>query len=157
MKQYCVGLTLLLFVTGQAMAGQYAVQLEASRSPSLAKFQELSAYGRLYTETTEQGYIRKRMGPYENRIEALDVLKQVHAAGYKDAIITRQQGSSAASSHAVNTPNYAYDIEKFDVKTLKEWKLLTPEQQKNLVYLDGKLHIKSGDQFTPLNEVISGK
>jgi hypothetical protein len=48
-------------------------------------------------------------------------------------------------------------MENFDVRTLKEWKLLTKEQQANLVYLDGKLHVKNGNDFIPLEEIIGRK
>jgi hypothetical protein len=35
--------------------------------------------------------------------------------------------------------------------------MLTPEQQANLVYLDGMLHVKDGNQFIPLNEITGQK
>ena len=157
MKYHCGGLVLLMLVTGQGVAGQFAIQLEASRSPGLDQFQALSRFGRLYTETAQSGYIRTRLGPFANKAMALDVLQKVHAEGFTKAIVARHQDNANAALPApAIAPNHRHDIDSFDVKTLKEWNLLTSQQQKNLVYLDGELHIKNGDEFTPLDEVISG-
>ena len=35
--------------------------------------------------------------------------------------------------------------------------MLTPEQQANLVYLDGVLHVKNGNKFIPLDEITGKK
>lgn len=154
-------LILLTLITGSAWASQYAVQLEASKSPSLDRYKDLSEYGRLYTVAANNGYTRTRLGPYENKSKALDVLDKVQAAGYTDAFIAKQQNGdttpSVSSSVKSHTSKRQYDIENFDVKTLKEWKMLTPEQQANLVYLDGILHVKNGNKFIPLDEITGKK
>ncbi len=147
------------FVAAPAFSSQYAVQLEASKSPNLNRFESLKVYGQLYTVDANNGYTRTRIGPYENKNKALEVLKEVHAAGFQDAFIAKQKSEDAISPAAVSkSSNHAgkhnYDIETFDVRTLKEWKMLSAEQQANLVYLDGKLHVKDGNRFTPLGEVV---
>ena len=160
MKKILMLLTLVTapaLITVPAMASQYAVQLEASKSPDLGRYQALSAHGNLYTVAASNGYTRTRLGPYENKNIALDVLDKVKAAGYADAFIAKQQSSDITSSVALHPAKRQYDIENFDVKTLKEWKMLTPEQQANLVYLDGKLHVKSGNKFTPLHKISGYK
>ena len=133
------------------------MQLEASKSPNLDRYKDLTEHGRLYTVAADHGYTRTRLGPYENKSKALDVLDKVHAAGYTDAFIAKQQNgdttSSVSSSMKSPASKYQYDIENFDVRTLKEWKMLTPEQQANLVYLDGVLHVKNGNKFIPLDEI----
>ena len=144
-------------VTVPAIASQYAVQLEASKSPDLNRYQALSVHGSLYTVAASNGYTRTRLGPYENKSKALDVLDKVKAAGYADAFIAKQQNNDITASVASHPVKRQYDIENFDVKTLKEWKMLTPEQQANLVYLDGKLHVKNGNKFTPLHEITGNK
>lgn len=148
-------LILFPFVTGQAWASQYAVQLEASRSPQPEQFNTLSIHGNIYTEAANNGYIRTRLGPYGSKSRALEVLNEVHQAGFPNAIIAKHQGNEMSSPAVItNSSKHKYDVENFDVKTLKEWKMLTPEQQKNLVYLDGMLHVKNGDRFIPLREII---
>ena len=89
MKRLQAMLILLNIFTGQAFANQFAIQLEASRAPSLERYQTLSLYGNLYTEATDNGYIRTRMGPYLSRETAHNALDKVTAAGYTDAFITR--------------------------------------------------------------------
>ena len=163
MKKILMLLSLVIapaLITVPAMASQYAVQLEASKSPDLNRYQALSVHGNLYTIAASNGYTRTRLGPYENKSKALDVLDKVKAAGYADAFIAKQQGgdiTASVSSVASHPVKRQYDIENFDVKTLNEWKMLTPEQQANLVYLDGKLHVKNGNKFTPLHEITGNK
>lgn len=156
-------LRLLTLVAGSALvtaswASQYAIQLEASKSPNLDRYQALSVHGKLYTVVANNGYTRTRLGPYKNKDQALAVLDKVHAAGYLDAFIAKHQSSEITTS-SVNSKvaKQIYDIESFDVRTLKEWKMMTPEQQANLVYLDGELHIKNGDNFIPLDEITDEK
>lgn len=148
-------------ISSQVLASQYAVQLEASKSPDIKRFQALSVYGKLYTVTAENGYVRTRLGPYDSKGKALDVLEQVHQAGYTDAFLAKQKPGKAnsplVSSAVPNKRTHKYDIETLDVKTLKEWKMLTPEQQANLVYLDGELHVKNGSRFIPLSEITGTK
>ena len=156
MKKHYKLLILLPFVTGQAWASQYAIQLEASRSPQPEQFNSLDVHGNIYTEAANNGYIRTRLGPYGSKSRALEVLNEVHQAGFPNAIIAKHKNNvSTSPSQAITkkSANRQYDIEDFDVKTLKEWKMLTPEQQNNLVYLDGKLHVKNGDSFIPLSEI----
>lgn len=154
MKKYRI-LILLALVTGKCWAEQYAVQIEASKSPHLQRYESLKVHGNLYTEKASNGYIRTRLGPYENKNRALDILKEVHAAGYNNAIITVQKSNNITSLSGLTKPTkHQYEIENLDVKTLKEWKMLTAEQQANLVYLDGELHVKNGDKFMPLVEII---
>ena len=154
MKNHFKAVILLSLVTGETWASQYAIQLEASKSPYLERFEVLSNYGSLYTETADNGYIRTRLGPYESKRKTLDTLRYVHEEGFTDAIIVKHRGNiitqPASSSRTIKRQS---DFENIDVKTLKEWNMLTPEQQKKLVYLDGELHVKDGDNFIPLDEI----
>ena len=154
MKKYRI-LILLTLVTAKGWAEQYAVQIEASKSPQLQHYEALKVHGNLYTGKASNGYIWTRLGSYENKSRALDILKEVHAAGYNNAIITVQKSNNITSLSGLSKPTkHQYEIENFDVKTLKEWKMLTADQQANLVYLDGELHVKNGDKFIPLVEII---
>ena len=134
-----------VFVMNQVSADQYTIQLEASKSPDLTRYAHLGEYGNLYKVNAGKGFVRIRLGPYVNKHVSLDMLDKVQAAGHADAFITNYLGDGSGKRN---------DIENFDVRTLKEWKLLTPEQQTNLVYLDGALHVKNGSDFTPLYETI---
>jgi len=145
-----------LFFTAPSGASQFAIQLEASKSPSLQSYQALNKHNNLYKMPIDNGYIRIRMGPYESRKLAQSALEKIHEAGHRDAFITTY--SNADTKQSLDTSmavKKQHEIETFDVKTMKEWKMLTAEQQANLVYLDGKLHIKNGRQFTPLSDIIS--
>ena len=151
-----------MFAMNQVSAGQYTIQLEASTSPDLNRYAHLGEYGDLYNSKVGKNLVRTRLGPFVDKHVALGVLEEVQTAGHADAFITRYLGDGAVMpNESTNMKNTAStitrkrnSIENFDVKTLKEWKLLTTEQQSNLVYLDGSLHVKNGSDFTPLYEVI---
>lgn len=157
MKKHYKILALLIIVAGPVSAGQYAVQLEASKSPQLERYKQLSVHGELYTVAADNGYIRTRLGPYDSKAAALAVLEQVHEAGYADAFLAKYNsgGITAGSSVASSASRHQYDVENFDVRSLPEWGNLTPEQQSNIVYLDGVLHVKNGDEFIPMEELVS--
>lgn len=161
MNKILLSLTLIAssaLVAAPSWASQYAIQLEASKSPNLNRYEDLSIHGKLYTVAANKGYTRIRLGPFENKNSALNALEKVHAAGYSNAFIATYHGNDITASAAdSNTAQRRYDIENFDVKTLKEWNMLSPEQQANLVYLDGELHVKNGDKFTPLDEITGKK
>lgn len=135
----------------QVLAGQYAIQLESSTSPDLTRYSHLKKYGNLYKVNADRGFVRTRLGPFINKQTTLDILEKVRVVGPNDAFITNYMGNVSARTIDPKTTN---DIENFDVRTMNEWRLLTPEQQANLVYLDGALHVKKGSIFTPLNEVV---
>ena len=156
MKKYYKILTLLTIVTGSASASQYAVQLEASKTPQLARFEHLGTHGELYTVAADNGYIRTRLGPYEQKSDAMTVLAQVHNAGFTQAFVAKEQNQSNKTTHSSsNTHSYKnrHNIESVDVKALPAWQKLSTEQQNNVVYLDGALHVKDGNVFTPLSEI----
>ena len=153
-------LILTLLVTAPVTAGEYAVQLEASKNPDLSRYQTLHEYGNLYTISADNGYIRTRLGPYKNKSTALEILEKVHAAGFNDAYVAKKQNAASTvskTSISSSMRRSENSIESFDVTTIEGWETLTPEQQANVVYLDGTLHVKSGELFTPVTEVISNK
>ena len=156
MKTYLKLVALLSFIPAQGLAGDYAVQLEASKLPDVKRYEALRVHGNLYLTAGDNGYTRTRLGPYEHKDEALDVLQKVRAAGYADAFLAEQQpGDGSSSSTRIGANSQPDDIEHLDVSASKEWKMLTPDQQANLVYLDGVPHIKDGERFIPLDVVLA--
>ena len=148
--------TILLFVltylcSTSLLASDYAIQLESSKNPQLSRFKQVATLGKLYTEPYKNGYIRTRLGLYNSKAQALKILESVHHAGFSDAFIVYEKDAVASSKHTAVKAQH--DMDSFDVKTLPEWAELTPEQQKNIVYLDGVLHIKNGNHFTPLKKL----
>lgn len=154
MKVNLTLLTIALF-TSQVYANEYAIQLEASKAPELSRYQQLDTLGQLYTTPTGTGYTRARLGPFSNKEDALDALNKVHAAGYQDAFLAKENRDNETQSLSSNpVSSNPEDIYNFDVKTLPVWQKLTTQQRENLVYLDGKLHIKNGDDFTPIENIV---
>lgn len=144
MKKLYPTLGLLMCITSQIHAGDYAIQLSASKSPQLTVYKPLEKFGNLYTTTTDNGFIRTRLGTLHGKKIALETLAKVHAAGYPNAFLV-----NADTNVTAKTPTPEYNSQN-----APEWQMLNAEQQANIVNLDGVLHIKEGDNFTPLSKVI---
>ena len=150
MKKLYLTLSLLMCFTSQIHARDYAIQLEASKSPQLDKFTELEEFGNLYITDAGNGFIRTRLGPFSDKHMTLDILKKVKAAGYPSAFLAIENNDAIESSAISSTYTGSTHI----MQNAPEWNLLTAEQQANVVTLDGTLHIKNGNDFIPLSEFV---
>ena len=145
MKKLYLTLALLMCFTSQIHAKSYAIQLAASKSPQLETFAHLEKFGTLYITDAGNGLVRTRLGPFSDKKTALDALGKVHAAGHPTAILTK-----ADSDTGMATGNSASSSTTHSVYSSHKWNSLTAEQQSNTVILDGVLHLKNGNEFTPL-------
>lgn len=153
MKTHFKSLILLILSTSHSWSGVYTIQLEASKAPDLADYQSLTMYGKPYNLPAENGVIRTRLGTFTDKNVALDTLDKIHAAGYTDAFLTNKH-STLQTRTADLTFDDTYPDETFDLTKIKGWDRLTIKQQANVVFLDGRLHIKNSDTFTPLESIL---
>ena len=144
MKKLYLTLGLLMCFSSQIHAGEFAIQLTASKTPQLAPFTQLEQFGNLYTTDAGNGFIRTHLGTFSGKQAALEALTKVHAAGYPNAFLVNAGANASATVENSSPTNYLQDSTK--------WQMLSAEQQANVVNLDGTLHIKNGDDFTPLTE-----
>ena len=109
--------------SGVIMPAGYSVQVAAistERPFDLSEFEgKLSDVGNVYS-TEEDGRNKVRVGPYNSRDEANEVLKKVKAKGYKGAFVVKQEGASPSNSGL--TPkgmptNYGAESTRFDFAT----------------------------------------
>lgn len=147
MKKLYLTLGFLMCFTSQIHAGDYAIQLSATKTPALSQFASLEEFGNLYTTNADNGLIRTRLGPFYGKEKALEALAKVHTAGFQNAILVNADtNSNINNTVTTNSENYLQDS--------VEWQSLDSKQQANVVNLDGVLHIKEGDNFTPLSKVL---
>ncbi len=147
MKKLYLTLGLLMCFASQIHAGQFAIQLTASKTPQLAPFMQLEEFGNLYTTDAGNGFIRTRLGTFSGKQAALEALAKVHAAGHSNAFLVNADSDTGAIVENSSPTNYLQDSTK--------WQMLSAEQQANVVNLDGTLHVKNGDDFIPLSEFIN--
>ena len=148
MKKLYLTLGLLMCITSQIHAGDYAIQLSASKSPQLTAYKPLEKFGNLYTTNADNGFIRTRLGTLHGKQIALETLAKVHAAGYPNAFLVNAD-TIVGTDMTIKESTSAYDSQ-----SSPEWQMLNAEQQANIVNLDGVLHIKDGENFTPLSAAI---
>jgi hypothetical protein len=151
MKKLYLTLALLMCFASQIHAGEFAIQLTASKTPQLAPFTQLEEFGNLYTTDAGNGFIRTRLGTFSGKQAALEALTKIHAAGYKTAFLVNADSTDMNSGTSMTAENTSSTY----LQDSTEWQGLTAEQQANVVNLDGTLHIKSGDNFIPLSEFVN--
>lgn len=137
---------LLLFVISYnsfAGAAMFSIQILASQSPDITALKASSGLDDVYTEETGFGLTRVKVGAYNNRDEAELDLESIQSNGFPDAFITSYKGQQSAVS--APTPSRPLSHMKSPA-----WSRLTEEQKRNVVYLDGVLHLHEDDKFIPL-------
>ncbi len=149
---------------------RFSIQIAASEAPNLAFYKESTGFTSLYAEETSAGLVRIKLGSYINRKEAEKALVKVKSKGFSDAFITAYTGkkSGISSIKPKKSLSIAEHLDEDNVDeevTINEpqenkllppssspaWSKLTAEQKRNVVYVDGILHLHEGDEFIPLS------
>ncbi len=139
-------------LSANEMRGQgeitYDIQLGAYKQYLEDNFLHLEEYGSLHTKNTKSGLTRVRIGHYESQSEAKQALKQIQANGFRDAFVVTSVSHPADLSAELAVENYSRP------ETMPIWQQLSNEQRRNVVYLDGVLYMKEGNDFISLSEYI---
>ena len=148
----------LLTASWGALAGdaQFSIQVAAVKEASkLAFFKESTGFDSLYTEETESGLVRIKLGAYRSREEAEKDLLSIKRKGFPQAFITANTEEPTVKSpiiyskpHAINEP---IKNDRTDPSASPVWSTLTEVQKRNVVYVDGVLHLHEGGKFIPLS------
>jgi hypothetical protein len=145
------------FIATAAMAGNYGVQVGAFKNVPSDLVNILDAFDEV---TTIQGTSTTSIivGQYNTFSEAKLVLAELADAGYTDAFVrdidkARAQSLGKASSYSntnATIGNYANESPFSSAVEKAKFYSLSPQEQRNAVILDGKLHLKQGDSFLPV-------
>lgn len=162
-------ISLLLLLTASwitsADSTHFSVQVVATENPDLGHFREVTEFGSLYTEKTGEGLVRVKVGLYPSRGEAEQALRGVQAKGFSGAFITPATeqpatlpadgniGSSTLVTNEITPDETLLQSESSQIipEQLPAWGRLTEEQKRNVVYLDGVLHLRKNGEFIPLS------
>jgi len=124
----------------------YNIQLGAYQRYVEDNFVRLEQYGSVHTENIERGLTRVRIGHYESPSDARKALRQIQASGFQDAFIV-----TTVTDSAELTADFAAQTQSRP-ETMPIWQELSDEQRRNVVYLDGVLYMKEGNDFISLSE-----
>ncbi|MFK8030016.1 MAG: SPOR domain-containing protein [Gammaproteobacteria bacterium] len=153
-------LMLALFITSATYADSFDVQIGAFRYPDASKMKLPAGVGELRSTSGPNGFTRFVVGPYDTRSAAKQALAELRAAGYGSAFIraTRNRIDAYEVDSRTSTPTaQTYTASQQSTSSgptqreLDQLMRLTEEERRNVVYLDGRLHKKVGDEFVPLS------
>ena len=122
-------------------ASAYTVQIATYRNLPNNFLTSAEAFGEVHTSQADD-LTRVSVGSFNDRNEAQKLLSRLKQAGYEDAFINRLATSSAASTQHNNATHHSSEMAKF--------RNLSDAEKDRAVFVDGKLHLKEGNQFIPV-------
>lgn len=137
---------------GQVMAVDYAVQIGAFKQvPQSSYLDAANSYGSILRLDAGDGVTAYSIGPFGSRDDA-ETTRGLLLDHYPDAFIRQ-----VSDGQIVSAPTATSDARASSAPTRviagagNDLSGLTAEERQRVVYLDGVLHIKEGDSFTPLS------
>lgn len=94
----------------EAETSVFFIQLAAvyNSSGNVAEFKRLGVFGNLYKQFTGNA-TKIKLGYFEDRMEASDILRQIKSMGYRDAFITQSQINAPDLELVVTGSHYIQD------------------------------------------------
>lgn len=139
-------------------AAEYAIQVGAFKSPSQNYAENLRSYGEVNSSQSSSGVTVFTVGRYSSVDEAKSDLNRI-ASDYPGAFVRNLPSSASSASNIGNigstrsaAPRKAATQQSRKTPDTQLWESLSESERRRVVYLDGVLHLKQGDQFVPLAE-----
>lgn len=141
----------LLLASSATSAASFYVQLGSYKNPQNANIASADALGQLEQVAGPNGLTRIRIVGLDSKSAASDVLQNAQQSGFSDAFIgqsgARMNQQAQQSSSSGYIPAYSGPSDK---RINAARSKLSPEQYGDIIYLDGKLYLKEGETFRPL-------
>ena len=142
-----------------AMAAEFTIQVGAFKNPSQAFAEEVRQYGEVNSAQNGRGITIFTLGRYGSKGEAQADLARIQDA-YPGAYVRNMPSSArtpnlAESSAAPSTAKASKATSIVSSTSTPEaalWESLTDAERRRVVYLDGVLHLKQGENFVPLSQ-----
>ncbi len=149
-------LLVALAVSGVAHADSFNVQIGAYRNPDVNGIEVPANIGEVQRTTGPGGLTRLMVGPFAGRELAEKARDELKAAGFKGAFIRSTLDASTATTQSpteYTAPRVSVEHESgISERDLAIVAKLSEDERRALVYLDGRLHRKVGDDFIPLRD-----
>lgn len=142
MKIQTLLLTLVsvIFFCSSAWADKYVIQVGAFHKVTDQTLSTVAHYGD-YQQEQSGNLTRLTVGLFQSRQDAEKLLVDVKK-DYPEAFV-RMVDEQLSDHHHPH----------FSGPEMEKWQHLTEDQRAHAVYLDGKLHLKYGDDFTSIDAV----
>lgn len=138
-----------MLASAQPSVAQYAVQVGAYKDPSTIDTGQLGTFGDVQLNPGADGITRIRVGSFATAQAADSTLRALRNAGYSDAYI---MASNRRASTAYSAPTRArVDNDDLGTRYLAAKAKLPAASEGQIVVVDGRLMLKLGDQFRPLD------
>lgn len=153
MKIQTLLLTLVsvIFFCSSTWADQYVIQVGAFHKISDQTLSIAARYGDYQQEKSGE-LTRLTVGFFESRQDAEKRLTDVKK-DYPEAFVRLVEGQKNKERHHFDEQSSDHHHPHFSGPKMEKWQHLTEDQQAHAVYLDGKLHLKYDDVFTPIDAV----
>ncbi len=136
-------------------AAEYTIQVGAFKNPSQSYAENLRSYGEVNSSQSSSGVTVFTVGRYSSVDEAKSDLNRI-ASDYPGAFVRNLPSSASSTGNISSTrspaPSKAATQSSRKTPDTQLWESLSESERRRVVYLDGVLHLKQGDQFVPLAE-----
>lgn len=150
MRTIRIAVLLSSLISFTVHAESYGVQIGTYRNPDRDLIEDrVEDIGEIHTSMTATGLTRFHIGSFASLSEAEDALQRLQGAGFEDAFILGQVDPQLAGAEADERAEPS--LPQGDSALLSS---LSEEERRSVVYLDGRLHKKIGDQFIPLESAL---
>jgi len=141
--------SVFIFYSSLIWADQYTIQVGAFREVSEQTLSSVVRYG-AYQQEKKGDLMRLMVGSFHSRQDAEALLFEIKKSFPQAFVRLVDQQENVERHHRLDEKTMDHQHPHLDGKEMKKWQNLTAEQQGHAVYLDGKLHLKYGDDFTPV-------
>ncbi|MFK7885926.1 MAG: SPOR domain-containing protein [Gammaproteobacteria bacterium] len=154
---FCRALTLAaILFSSVAYADSFDVQIGAFRNPDVANIVLPANVGELRSTSGPDGLTRFVVGPFFTRVDAEQARDRLKDSGFNGAFIRSTQDTRTVARESAyvsdsSDSNASYTINDTSTSTTYSDQYAS-DGDGDVVYLDGKLHRKVGDQFVPIRE-----
>lgn len=149
---------MLIGWTTTASASEYTIQVGAFKNPSQSYADSLRSLGEVNTAQSSSGVTVFTVGRYNSVDAAKGDLNRI-ADQYPGAFVRNMPASARSAEFASNGGSTSSASESAPARETGNsspdtqlWESLSESERRRVVYLDGVLHLKQGDQFVPLDE-----
>jgi len=145
-----------VLISSFAHADSFDVQIGAFRNPDVAKIVLPANVGELRSTSGPDGLTRFVVGPFVTRTDAELARDRLRDSGFGGAFIRTTQDTRTfvqESSYVSNSYDSAATYTIDDASTTQaDADQYVSNGDGDVVYLDGQLHRKVGDQFIPIRD-----
>ncbi len=126
----------------------YTVQIATYKNLPTNFLTSAEAFGDVHTSQTGE-LTRVSVGSFNSRSEAQALLSRIKQAGYDDAFIN-QLGTSNAANRSHSSSSSQDSFQANPSSEMAKFRNLPEAEKDRAVFVDGKLHLKDGNQFIPV-------